>query len=124
MVLVRTLDVNGDYSSTGNQPRQESTVDLTALGWVPQRANSSLLQILLEAWFDSTELTARKWDSARTGSGVLLLLKVLQLEKGGSGSLGEFDNRDPRRTVTTRQRRVIDFEDGIRTISGIRGWSR
>jgi len=42
----------------------------------------------------------------------------------GSGSSRKFDDSDLCRTVTTRQRRVIDSEDGIWLTQRIRGCSR
>ena len=60
----------------------------------------------------STHFSLQREDE-RTEPGVLPSLNVLQPENGGSGPSRRFDDSDLRRTVTTRQRRVIDSEDGI-----------
>jgi len=63
-------------------------------------------------------------EGGRIKSGVLPPLNILQLGNGGSGSSRTFHDSNLHRPVTTRQRRVIDSEDGICLIQRIRSCSR
>ena len=59
------------------------------------------------------DLQLENGEGEQIGLGVIPVLEVLQLENGGSGSSRDFDDRDSLLPLTTRQRRVIDAEDGI-----------
>ena len=97
--------------------RNHSGAYYSKTGSVRNRITLSIIHKIRIMWILFRDPTSTHFSlQCECGSiepGVLLPPNILQLEHGGSGSSRKIDDSELCRTVTTRQRRVIDSEDGI-----------